>query len=237
MSRYLIGQRGERIEYLVNGKWHRDAEDGPAIIDTDFKGKGIHLVEYYQDGEPHRPWEDGPGAVHTDADGEIVFECYAELGIIHRGCDVGPAQRRVDGDIETLQYLICGIRHREDGPAIVIRNRRTGIVLREEYFYLDKEHRTDGPAMVCRNENGSLDCESWYRDGFLHRDGAPAHRAYRPDGSRLAEVWWKNGVMHRDPRDGPALTHWDSDGTVSWRKYCLDGEKIQHDDTVDDDDA
>ena len=55
-----------------------------------------------------------------------------------------------------------GLRHREDGPAII---SPAG----SEYWYQnDQLHRLGGPAYI------SGGCRAWYKDGLRHREDGPA---------------------------------------------------------------
>jgi hypothetical protein len=43
------------------------------------------------------------------------------------------------------------LRHRADGPAVIERCPRSGIVVREEYWLDGTRHRKDGPAVIERD--------------------------------------------------------------------------------------
>ena len=96
-----------------------------------------------------------------------------------------------------------GLRHREDGPAIVLKD---GI----EIWYKDgKKHRdNDLPAVV--DSDGT---EKWYKDGKKHRDNDLPAVIYGGFSSLNREEWWLNGELHREK--GPAVI----DHDTGWKYY------------------
>jgi len=80
---------------------------------------------------------------------------------------------------DITRYLVNGLYHREDGPALV-----TGKLTS---WYLNGElHREDGPAV--EYNDGSI--MGWYRNDVLHREDGPAYI----DSS--GQYWWLNGVEY-----------------------------------------
>lgn len=99
---------GERAEYIVGGALHRDWREGPALTYTNFEGQDVSGEEYFRHGEWHRPGSEGPAVVHTDATGRRVLEIFVENGVRHRDPAEGPAWRRVEDGIESVEYVVRG---------------------------------------------------------------------------------------------------------------------------------
>lgn len=97
---------------------------------------------------------------------------------------------------ERETHYLCDLVHRDDGPAIVVRNPDTNEVVREEHWKNGVLHRDDGPAIEWLSECGD---KEWYQDGKLHRDcDLPA--VVRSDDSgdlNIHEAWYSRGVLHR----------------------------------------
>lgn len=68
-----------------------------------------------------------------------------------------------------------------------------------------KLHREDGPAMIMYYRGSGIASFAWYRNGHLFRRGGPAETFYVSFGIVVKEVWYeKEGVgPHRE--DGPAM--------------------------------
>ena len=76
-----------------------------------------------------------------------------------------------------VEYLLNGILHRLDGPAVEWANG-------DKSWWVDgKRHRLDGPAI--ERTDGS---KEWWVDGKRHRLDGPAIE--RTDGSK---EWWVDG--------------------------------------------
>jgi len=73
-------------------------------------------------------------------------------------------------------WLLNGIPHREDGPAIEYANGT------KEWFLNGKRHREDGPAI--ERANGD---KVWFLNNKLHREDGPA--VERANGFK---EWWLN---------------------------------------------
>jgi len=93
-------------------------------------------------------------------------------------------------------YLLNGLCHREDGPAV---EWASGV---RKWYLNGLCHREDGPAVEWADGT-----RKWYLNGQFHRADGPAIE--RADGSRL---WFLNGQAHRE--DGPAVEQ--ADGTRKW---------------------
>lgn len=87
--------------------------------------------------------------------------------------------------------------HRTDGPAIIKRDSKTGIAVREEWHDKDKGfyHRVGGPAVIVRDsETGVVIREEWWQDNSLHRINGPALIDRDPrTGAVTSEMEWRNG--------------------------------------------
>ena len=79
-----------------------------------------------------------------------------------------------------------GLRHREDGPAVIYSNGT------QEWYFNGKLHREDGPAVISKSY------DAWYINGKKHRENGPAVIWTNGD-----QVWYLNGERHRT--DGPAV--------------------------------
>ncbi len=82
----------------------------------------------------------------------------------------------VDDD-GTTRWFVNGLRHREDGPAVIYEGGG-------KQWYINGElHREDGPAVV--HADGT---KCWYVNGKLHREDGPA--VVHADGRK---EWYING--------------------------------------------
>ncbi len=237
------------ILYMVNGKFHR--EDGPAVTGPHGdmycinhqkhrvgpNGESLPAVkfmsgeEYWIDGKRTRT--DG-GWAHHDAIG-TPNECYCWFkdGELHR--DGLPAVEFLNG---SRFYYVTGIRHREDGPALIKPITDDDPFKQEQWWLNGERHRIGGAATIISDETGIIE-RSWYVNGKLHRENGPAiehgtnidtpeeqiteyhwflndvrHRIGGPAafGELGYELWMINGKKHRT--DGPALRT--NDGIETW---------------------
>lgn len=78
----------------------------------------------------------------------------------------------------TKEWIRDGVRHREDGPAVIMADG-TKYWIREGDW-----HREDGPAIEYPNGE-----RMWYRKNKLHREDGPAIEF--PDGTKH---WYRNGI-------------------------------------------
>ena len=99
-----------------------------------------------------------------------------------------------------------GLRHREDGPAIIDSDGT-------EYWCVnDNFHREDGPAIIDVNGN-----EEWYLNGKLHREDGPAIIKY--DGY---QAWSFNGLPSTY-----LVTRWMNDKGYSWTRETPWNDEIK----------
>jgi hypothetical protein len=75
------------------------------------------------------------------------------------------------------EWLLNGILHRTDGPAVEYSDGT------KEWWLNGELHRTDGPAI--EDSNGS---KAWYLNGELHRTDGPA-----VEWSNGSKYWYLNG--------------------------------------------
>lgn len=87
----------------------------------------------------------------------------------------------------TYYYNGKGELHREDGPAIIIREYF------KEWWLEGKLHRVGGPAAI------HSDGEQYWLYGKRHRMDGPAIDTKR------SKQWWINDELHRE--DGPAIVN------------------------------
>jgi len=126
----VIGADGRR-EYWLHGRKHR--VDGPAVID----GAGNH--EYWLQGKRHR--EDGPANVSNDG---YTIE-YWWHGLRHREPDAsGCHQPALISGSGYEEYYRLGVRHREDGPAVI--KRRIDCRIEQIYYLHGKSYGSDKKA-------------------------------------------------------------------------------------------
>ena len=98
---------------------------------------------------------------------------------MRNGLIVGPGSAQ--------KWYLDDMRHREDGPAVVLPD---GF---QQWYQNDELHREDGPAVTYASG-----AQEWHLRGRLHRDGGPA--VTWPDGS---QQWYRRGRLYRE--DGPAI--------------------------------
>ncbi|MEQ8328095.1 MAG: hypothetical protein RIE84_11285 [Parvibaculum sp.] len=95
------------------------------------------------------------------------------------------------------------IRDRHNGPAVTIRDKKSGEVLEEQYVVDGQLQRVGGPAVV-RIENGQRR-EKIYQQGSLHNPDGPSETVTDLEtGIVVEETWHLQGLEHRT--DGPAFT-------------------------------
>jgi len=101
------------------------------------------------------------------------------------------------------RYLVDGVAHREDGPAIVqaeFEFNRELFYNHEMWMHRGVVHREGGPAVTAVYNDKPM--EMWFSFGKLHRtDGPAVTKSYKKIGTE--ENWCLNGQLHRE--DGPAL--------------------------------
>jgi hypothetical protein len=99
------------------------------------------------------------------------------------------------GDDVKIEWTVCGVLHREDGPAVENRNFK-------KWYHMGKLHRIGGPAAEFANGT-----REWYQNGKHHREDGPA--VINTDG---VSIWYYHGKKHRV--DGPAVEY--SNGSKEW---------------------
>jgi len=199
----LLQITGINIDLLRESKWNIDMSDRgdkstKAEVDpldaflenfNSFIKKPIDIYDKKKETQNVQP--DGSTLTITTING-IPVELRSFLnGLKHR--EDGPAII----DIKGGQYwYIYGLKHREDGPAKIMPNGT-------QYWYIDgKKHREGGPAVIYPDGE-----QSWYINGKLHREDGPA--VIHVGG---AQSWYINNELHRE--DGPAVIN--ADGVQSW---------------------
>jgi hypothetical protein len=75
-----------------------------------------------------------------------------------------------------------GTQNRIDGPAMIVRDRSTGIVTTERWIRNNEIHRDDGPAVILRTSTGRVYSSEW----FKHGEKIPAPRPSRGHQKRKA---------------------------------------------------
>lgn len=111
-----------------------------------------------------------------------------------------------DGEF-AVEYRYEGIRHREDGPAVV-QYYKDGNKKYEAWSINNRPHREDGPAKIWYYENGNKEIEEWWIDNELHREDGPATIEYYENGNKQYESWYKN------KEDDPVVIWYDPDGSI-----------------------
>lgn len=98
------------------------------------------------------------------------IRCYNKRGRLHN--DSGPA--RIIFDIKNgiptpvvQEWHKNGIRHRLDGPALIVFWRGTNKIKTRSWFINGERHRVDGPAMEYNPMNGEQ-INSFYKNGILY---------------------------------------------------------------------
>lgn len=84
---------------------------------------------------PHR--EDGPAVIKT------------------------AVNKRKGNMILSESWYINGEKHRTDGPADILYNKKSGLIKSEKYFRNNRLHREDGPAVIYTEKNKSWN-EWWF---------------------------------------------------------------------------
>ena len=113
--------------------------------------------------------------------------------------------------------------HREDGPAVISRNKVT-LLLEEIHYCINGALYRDNdlPAFTSYHYNTEvIEMEKWYFNGKRHRGTKPAAKLYFPDGSIKTMEWFNHGLRHN--LGGAATIHYKRDGTIDNVKYYIDG--------------
>lgn len=133
-----------------------------------------------------------PGTLCTITTKPTGKVIYRRLGLKHR--EDGPAVINANGDQYYYRY---GELHRTNGPAIIKINGH------KEWFCHGRRHRVDGPAMEYANG-----ARAWFYNGGLHRGGdMPAVITSNGD-----QEWFVENKRHRT--NGPAVVY--VNGATLW---------------------
>lgn len=99
-----------------------------------------------------------------------------------------PSGRCVAKYIDVKIHWMDGKYHKENGPAVELRNG-------DKFWYVeDKLHRNpkEGPAMEYADGE-----KQWHVEGKLHREDGPAIEYVNGD-----KEWYLKGQRHRNPNEG-----------------------------------
>jgi hypothetical protein len=121
--------------YRLDGKLHRDPNEGPAYIRRSSEGTGVVEERYCWHGRLHR--ENGPAYVLYSTDRTVLIdEHYHRHGLLHRDPKEGPAWiERVGSLVVVEEYCFNGQRYRDpaDGPCYIGRSHTDGTIDSEEF--------------------------------------------------------------------------------------------------------
>lgn len=84
--------------------------------------------------------------------------------VYYKKCKVGTIECYENDTILEDNYLIDGLRHREDGPAYICFDK-TNESTYEAYFVNNILHRIDGPAVARYYKDGRIEDAKYYIDG------------------------------------------------------------------------
>jgi hypothetical protein len=127
-----------------------------------------------------------------------------------------------------IMYGVGGELHRdeEQGPAVIIADNASGLVLEEQYWRHGKLHREKGRCRVYRDAEGRAAWETWEQDDQPHRDPAegPASIWHDRERGEVMENYWVNGEA--PPASvSPAYVVRDLAGKVIFQQF-QDGERV-----------
>jgi len=196
--------------HLLNGRFHRDASEGPAYIKRDRKSRVVVREVYYFEGRRHR--EGGPAEIRRNSVSGVAVE---EL------------------------YCLHGRKHREDGPAIIHRDL-FGNLLHELWCLKGYSQRdsTQGPTLRRIDPDTGVVFDEVYREkiegrrterAHLHRIGGPANiDRDRKTGVAVNESYYVSGELHRPRHEGPAVIERDpKTGEIIKQEFFENGVKIE----------
>ncbi|MFS2318908.1 hypothetical protein RMQ97_13305 [Maricaulis sp. D1M11] len=163
----------------------------------------MYLEKWCQRGKSHR--EGGPAYV------ESIPNKY--------GHDI--IQRRRE------EWLIDGLLHRNDGPAITVTDS-DGIAVLEAWFQNGLLHREDGPSQIERDmQTERVVTELWHSRGQLHRENGPA--VINTDwetGHVIREQYFIRGKLHREQEGFADITYDRISGVWTKRSKFSFGHEI-----------
>lgn len=101
--------------YRLNGRLHRDPNEGPAFIVRNPATGLLVKQRYYWHGRLHRP--NGPARRAYDENGMLLYEQYYCHGVMNRDPGQGPAwiERQVDGSL--TGYYVVNDKLLREAPA------------------------------------------------------------------------------------------------------------------------
>lgn len=189
------------------------------------------------DGELHA--DQGPAMVEAVND-VVIAASYYTHGELDRADGAAMLRYNTDGSPDKEQWWVRGDEHRSNGPAATEFASETQYY-KQEYWTKGKLNRADGPAVISWDSNGQLSSEDWYSNGSRHRVGGPATISYASEYKAREDQWYRSGEHYRTTSyyfgtdsksqdewfkgtdrhrtDGPAIVHYNEDGTVSVEEY------------------
>jgi len=126
----------EEWQDTETGKTHRP--DGPARVEVQEVEEGVfhRITAYMRQGESHRDG-DNPAVIVTDlSSGKDLVHEWWKYGQQHREEQLGPAHVVWDKQTRLVVYefyMLNGVPHRSDGPAFTRRDPNTGQVIASSY--------------------------------------------------------------------------------------------------------
>lgn len=176
------------------------------IGEYDVEISGVHSPEHgncikevwKKDGILHRVGNPAI-TIKVAATRKIVDEQYYFNGVSHR--DDGPSTTEwlANGVVRRQAWEVHGSRHREEGPAFIMRHPETGEVTFEYWSLNDKTHRIGKAASVTTDEEtGIITEESWIQNGEYYRaDGGPVYITRdRKTGEIIQELYEEDMGQH-----------------------------------------
>lgn len=105
----------------------------------------------------------------------------------------GPAETIIspDGKVRREIYMIDGVRHREDGPAVIEYGDNEVPSRTVYYWHGDIGRREDEPSQYFYGPSGELQGVKYFKNGAVHRDVGPAIVKLR-NGKPVSELYYIN---------------------------------------------
>lgn len=134
--------------------------------------------------------------------------------------------RNYDGKIMMERWLVDGILHRDDGPAVV-SYYDDGSVRTEWWFKHGKIHRigdhiTNTPAVTKYDKGGNVEERTWYREGKKYRDDGPTCIKYHKNGNMSEQQWSENDIISN-------IVKYHENGNFYKKMYYEDGKRHRSD--------
>ena len=115
-------------------------------------------------------------------------------------------------------------RPESEGAAYIDRDEKTGLVIFERYARNGRWHRENGPAITLRDESGQIIQEEYIVDGRSHRDPneGPAFIRYSNSDPTvlISEEYYLFGLPYRHPDAGPWYISRNDTGKVVAERFC-----------------